>query len=387
MRPGRVKESVLRRSVLRQLHMKGPFGSPAYGEDAGVFALGHHAASLAEAGEGRDPVYGGGYGAVSVSPVEGWTLAAWRTVCGAVNALAAAGAVPESIALTILMPEHTEEPRLKELMRQIDGGCRQAGMYCAAVHTAVSPCVTDLVLSAAAIGIFGGSETEGFSGADSGRTDMDRPERTGSGRPATLLPPRLSPDDPLAAGLDVVAAGAVAREGTAMLACEEEKALSGRYPSFFIEEAKHLFDDGAMGAAADIGRAHGAVCVHAAGEGGIFAALWEMASAGRTGLDIELKRIPIRQHTVEVCEFFRLNPYMLRSGGTLLMAGENGERMVSALRRQGFAAAVIGHTTDNNDKIVRYDDEIRYLEPPKEDAYYAVHRPGTETGAAVPLQK
>lgn len=316
MRPGRVKESVLKRSVLRQLHTKKPSGSPAHGE-------------------------------VSVISTEGWTLAAQRTVYGAVNHLAAAGAAPESVALTILMPEHTEEPRLKELTRQIDACCVQTGIYCAAVYAAASPCVKDLVISATGIGLSGKAEP------------ASAPQRFRGSR--------------LPAGLDLVAVGSVGREGTAMLACEREEALLTRYPSFFIAEAKQMFDDGDMTGAVRIAGTCGAVSVRAAGEGGIFAALWEMAAVGHTGLDVELKRIPIRQHTVEVCEFFRLNPYMLRSGGTLLMAGENGERLVSALRREGYDAAVIGRTTDNNDKIVRYDDEIRYLEPPKEDAYYAVH--------------
>ena len=37
MRFGKVKESILKRSVLRQLHRHTPFGSPQYGEDAGLF--------------------------------------------------------------------------------------------------------------------------------------------------------------------------------------------------------------------------------------------------------------------------------------------------------------------------------------------------------------
>lgn len=39
-------------------------------------------------------------------------------------------------------------------------------------------------------------------------------------------------------------------------------------------------------------------------EGGIFGALWEMADGAGIGLDVALKRIPIQQETVEICEFF-----------------------------------------------------------------------------------
>ena len=48
----------------------------------------------------------------------------------------------------------------------------------------------------------------------------------------------------------------------------------------------------------------GVSAMHDVTEGGIFGALWEMAEASGVGLEIDLKKIPIRQETVEVCEFF-----------------------------------------------------------------------------------
>ena len=49
----------------------------------------------------------------------------------------------------------------------------------------------------------------------------------------------------------------------------------------------------------------GVSAMHDVTEGGIFGALWEMAEASGVGLEIDLKKIPIRQETVEVCEVFR----------------------------------------------------------------------------------
>lgn len=97
-----------------------------------------------------------------------------------------------------------------------------------------------------------------------------------------------------------------------------------------------------------------------------------MAAAANVGLSVDLKEIPIKQHTIEVCEYFNLNPYMLRSGGTLLFACANGARIVEQLQKAGVAAAVIGQTTSGNDRLIRYDDEARFLEPPKMDEYYKV---------------
>ena len=174
------------------------------------------------------------------------------------------------------------------------------------------------------------------------------------------------------ADLDLVVAGTVGREGAAMLAAEYAKRLEERYAPSYIEAAKHLFDDGSMTAVADILQEKEVVSVHDVREGGIFAALWEMAAAANVGLSVDLKEIPIKQHTIEVCEYFNLNPYMLRSGGTLLFACANGARIVEQLQKAGVAAAVIGQTTSGNDRLIRYDDEARFLEPPKMDEYYKV---------------
>ena len=145
-----------------------------------------------------------------------------------------------------------------------------------------------------------------------------------------------------------------------------------RYAASYIETAQHLFDNGSMRAAAKAMKEAAAVKIHNIGEGGIFAGFWEMAAAIKVGLDIDLKKIPIRQHTIEVCEYFNLNPYMLRSEGCLLIVCENGQNMVTALVDAGMEAAIVGKTTDQNDRIIRYDDEIRFLEPPKVDEYYKI---------------
>ena len=52
----------------------------------------------------------------------------------------------------------------------------------------------------------------------------------------------------------------------------------------------------------------GVSAMHDVTEGGIYGALWELAEASGIGLVIDLKAIPIRQETVEICEYYRLNP-------------------------------------------------------------------------------
>ena len=85
------------------------------------------------------------------------------------------------------------------------------------------------------------------------------------------------------------------------------------------------------------------------------------------GLSIDLKKIPVKQETIEICEFFDLNPYELLSGGSLLIAASDGEELGEGLKETGVSAAVIGKTTGSNDKIIRNEEEVRFLEPTKPD--------------------
>ena len=96
MRIGKVKESILKRSVLRQLHNHSEKGS------AGVLFMPEFMPEFTQGFSGKNGV------AMAVNPVEGWTFAAKRAVYGAVNSMLAAGAAPKAISLSILMPEEAE---------------------------------------------------------------------------------------------------------------------------------------------------------------------------------------------------------------------------------------------------------------------------------------
>ena len=368
MRIGKVKESILKRSVLRQLHNHSEQGSPASGEDAGVLFMSEFMPEFSE----ETSV------AVAVNPVEGWTFAAKRAVYGAVNSMLAAGASLKAISLSILMPEETEEKQLKALMKEIDSLCVQENILVLSGHTAVSPYVSTLILSVTAMG----SITENRKSVAVNKENNTANNESITTNKENIAVSKANIADNkgntkqiavMKADLDLVVAGTVGREGAAMLAVEYAGRLEERYAPSYIEVAKHLFDDGSMTVVADILQEEEVISVHDVREGGIFAALWEMAAAANVGLSIDLKNIPIKQHTIEVCEYFNLNPYMLRSGGTLLLACTNGARIVEQLKNAGVEAAVIGQTTSGNDRLIRYDDEARFLEPPKMDEYYKVN--------------
>ena len=95
-----------------------------------------------------------------------------------------------------------------------------------------------------------------------------------------------------------------------------------------------------------------------------------LAEQAGTGLEVSLKKIPIRQETVEICNELDVNPYELSGNGSLLFVTDQGEMLAEQLQQQKIPAAVIGFLSADNDRVIVNGDERRFLEPANTDAIY-----------------
>lgn len=169
------------------------------------------------------------------------------------------------------------------------------------------------------------------------------------------------------AEMDLVVTKWIGLEGTSIIAHAKEAELATRYPMHLIHAAQgferliSVALEAALAMRSDVCR------LYAIRNGGIFGALWEISRLLGVGLSIDLLKIPVKQETIEVCEFFDVNPYVLLSGGSLLIVTPDGETLVKELEEAGIPAAVIGQTNNSNDKVVTNREEVRYLEPTQPD--------------------
>lgn len=326
MKVGKLPESVLKRSVFKQLHTKREevLLGAGVGEDCAAMKL------------DSDEIF-----VISTDPITGTAkdigdLAVQITV----NDLASAGAEPIGIMLTMLLPEDATEEELKHVMAQVESACEKNRIQVMGGHTEVTRAVSQIVLSVTGVG----------------KAKEDRLIST-----ADVLP-----------DMDILVTKWVGIEGTAILAKEKEQELSARYTKPFLEAAKGLDRYLSVLPEAATAVKSGVAAMHDVTEGGIFGALWEMAEASGVGLEIDLKKIPLKQETVEICEYFGISPYELISSGSMLMAAKDGNRLVMELQKEGIPAVIIGKATAGRDRILRNEDECRYLEPPKTDELYKV---------------
>ena len=324
MKVGKLPEPVLIRSVLKQ-------GGPRRTEVLAGPSVGVDCAAL-ETEPGEVLV-------LSSDPITG-TVRDIGSHCIHITAndLAASGAEPVGVMLTVLLPEEVEEPEIRNMVREAEETCRKLNMEILGGHTEITRVVSQPLISVTGVG------------------KIKREE--------LLSPARIHP------GMDLVISKWIGLEATSILAKERREMLEERFSPEFVRTAEKFDQYLSVVPDARAAKSAGAAAMHDITEGGVFGAFWEMASAGGVGLDIDARAIPIRQETVEICEFFGVNPYQIMSSGSMLIAAEDGQAVVRALRDAGIFGTVVGRTTDSSARILRNKEEIRYLDKPQPDELY-----------------
>lgn len=166
---------------------------------------------------------------------------------------------------------------------------------------------------------------------------------------------------------DIVVTKWIGLEGSARILAAREEQLNKRFPKAMLDSLRLLAAALDMEKEAALAMKSGASAQMRLSWGGIYSALYRLAKAAGVGLEIDLRAIPIRQETVELCEYLGLNPYYLHSGGSMILVCDHGYRLVQALEKEGICGAVIGRTTADRAKAVINEGHLAYLERPKKD--------------------
>ena len=325
MEIGKVPENILKRSVFKKLTVKRPevLVHAGVGEDCAALAPTEDALVLS-----TDPITG--------TAKDIGKLAFHITA----NDIASSGAELVGMLLTIIFSPDSTETELKEIMKDVTELAAQYQVEILGGHTEVSAAVNQTLVSV-----------------------------TGVGR---IAPEKMVTTGGLKPGQDLVVSKWIGLEGTAILATEKEEKLLAELPSEIVETAKGFGKLLSVIPDSRVAMEIGVSAMHDVTEGGIFGALWEMSAASDVGLEVDLKKIPIRQETIEVCEVFDINPYMLMSSGAMLIGTDHGSQLVEALKRTGIHASVIGRATEGNDRVILNGEERRFLEPSKTDELFRV---------------
>lgn len=172
-------------------------------------------------------------------------------------------------------------------------------------------------------------------------------------------------------GQDLVVAGTIGKNGVRAALSAKEKEISARFPEWFVKRIREQADK-KLELTPEMFDACGAGEWEEISEGGILAALWTISGAYEQGISFELRKIPVAQETIEICELFDLNPYRLASGECLLMAVENGGDAVRILSEAGIPSAVIGKVEKGIARKMTGIGTTGFLERPAQDEIYKI---------------
>lgn len=268
-------------------------------------------------------------------------LSAVLAVYKAGNNLACSGAEPVAVTVSMVLPAEFQESELKAYMKSMNEAAEKLQVEIAGGDTRISGNVQVPVLTITGIGHV------------SAENSME--ERK------------------VCAGQELVVSKWIGMEGALLIAKAKEEELQNRYPYALLDRIKAMEQEMTVLSEAATAVKSDVSAMHDLSEGGILGGLWEFAGKHGVGLEIDMKKIPVKQEIIEICEHYELNPYALRSGGSLLMAANNGSNLVWELNKLGIEATVIGRITDGNDRIIRNQEETRYLDLPQADEIYKMN--------------
>ena len=240
----------------------------------------------------------------------------WYLVCVNSNDIAAMGAVPKWLLVTILLPEGcATEDLVSDIMAQITE---------ASDHFNIALC---------------GGHTEVTYG-------LDRPIVIGQ-MLGEVQREKLILSSGAREGDDLILTKGLGIEGTSIIARERDSELSGKYSDSFLARAKgHLTSPGISVlkdalTAADTGGVH---AMHDPTEGGVATAVHELCRAAQLGATVYKEELFLSEETERLCGEFGLDPLGVISSGALLIAAEPArtQEIEEALGREGIASEVIG---------------------------------------------
>ena len=334
MRYGRLTQTAWQRSVRRQLHNREKdvlFGPSPWEECSGIEGESGVSFLWADAYTAGNSVHTGYY-----------------AVLRAAGELAAKGARASCVSVRILFPPEAEEEDLKAVTAGIEEACSRMDLQVTSLQGETSCAAERIIVLATAAGRFHGKNEQdaGLTG-QIGLTGQQKHRET--------------------AGQEIVFCGYAGLEGMLRILDESDDELGTRFVPDFLRKAKNLVDRLVMPEQILPLFDAGVTAVFQAGSGGILAALWEMAETLNIGFEAAMSEISMKQETVEICEFYRLNPYQMTSSGSYLIVTEDAPKVIEILEKAGARAGRLGVAKARNARVITSGEEVRYLDRPAPD--------------------
>jgi hydrogenase expression/formation protein HypE len=285
--------------------------------------------------------YGDKFCVLSTDPITGAEKNLGKIAVNvACNDIAAAGAEPIALLMTILAPPNTKEETIMGIMVEANEESSKLNVEIVGGHTEITNAVNRMILSLTAIGI---KDKKNIS-------------------------------DDAEVGDFIIMTKSAGMEGSAIIAEEKEKELLRcNLSEKDIDKAKKYIDQISVLKEGIICSKIGIKYMHDITEGGVEGAVWEAARALDKGILIEESMIPVTEETRKICNCFDLDYKKLISSGSMLIVSspEKFEIIKEKLGEKSILATKIGEITKTG-IYIKIDEKIKEIKQPESDELYKV---------------
>jgi len=330
---GKIPAETLKKTVFEHLGAKREevILGPSLGEDGAIVKVGDRVLISS-----MDPITG------AVERI------GWLAVNINANDVATFGIRPSFFSSCMLLPENSTEETVQKICEQIDLAARKLGIAVIGGHSEVTPELNRLIIVGCAVGT----------------TELGRYVTSSGSKPRDHL---------------ILTKGA-GIEGTAILATEKYNRLKEEMGETLLESAEKFYDQISVVEEAVLAfNIGGVAAMHDPTEGGVAGGIHELADAAKLGVKVYEEKIALAPETMQICEFFQIDPLQLISSGALLISAKPGyaEKIIKELTDHNINAAVIGEFLENPAKriLVRGDESVTDLVRPLCDhLWFALER-------------
>ena len=256
----------------------------------------------------------------------------------ACNDIAAAGATPVGVMVTLLIPQSATMDELDAIMEDIVKTADTLSIDVLGGHTEVTDAVVRTVASVTAIG------------KKSAQSIKNTP------RPME--------------GDSIIMTKSIGLEGAAIIAREHGAVLGKSLTPDELNEARGYINSISVVRDGAIGVKEGAYLMHDVTEGGILGAVWELCDHIGMGAEVYKDKILTTDVINKLCAICKIDPLRLISSGCMLMFARDGERIVKALEKEGIRASVIGEIKGKSLNLIDNGVADEILPPTQDEIYY-----------------
>ncbi|MCS7250443.1 MAG: AIR synthase family protein [candidate division WOR-3 bacterium] len=300
---------------------------PRHGVDAGVIEIDEERVMVVAC----DPTFG----MPVLMPFFGWAIV---HICA--SDVAVLGVKPEYMIISLLLPPETEIKTLENIWQQVSLECEKLEIAIVGGHTGVYPGIS--------YPLNGGCTVFGFGKKK-----------------------ELTPASNAKIGDKIVITKGPAIEAAGILAYQGEEKLKKVIDEKLLKRAKNLIWEMTVVKDALIARKY-ANAMHDATEGGLLNGIYEIAEASKVGAIVYEEKIPILEEVKVICDYFKIDPLISISEGTLIITvpKERIESLIKELQDNGISAFEVGEIIEKERIFIRKNGKKEKLLPVKEDPFW-----------------